>query len=78
MNRYETGDDGWLSAGDVQEELETILDEEDYDEELSPKLYDALNDYILAQHDAERGGGRIPDGSDEFIATVERIIGYND
>ena len=32
--------------------------------------------FILQRHDAERGGGRIPDGSDEFIAAVESIIGY--
>lgn len=76
IDRYESGDEGWLTAEDVQEELETILEEEDYDDELSPKLYDALDEYALARYHASRGGGRIPDGSDEFIEKVEEIIGY--
>ncbi len=75
VDRYESGDE-WLSAEDVLDELEDIMDEEDYDDELSPKFRNAINDYILQRHDAERGGGRIPDGSDEFIEAVERIIGY--
>ena len=76
LNRYESGDDGWLSAYDVQEELEEILDEEDYDDELSPKLWDAIDEFVLARHHAERGGGRIPDGGDEFIEKLEEIMDY--
>lgn len=78
MDRYESGDE-WLSAIDVQEELENILTDEPYDDanlKLEMDLTGALHDYIIARHEAERGGGRIPDGSDEFIAAVERIIGY--
>lgn len=75
IDRYECGDE-WLSAYDVMDELEDILDEEEYDAEISAMLYDAISDYVLARHDADRGGGRIPDGSDEFIAKVEEIIGY--
>lgn len=77
MDRYESYEE-WLSAGDVLDELEDILDEEAYDEKLSPKLYNAISEYVLAMHDAERGGGRIPDGSDEFIEAIEEIIGYED
>lgn len=75
IDRYESGDE-WLSAGDVMDELEDIMDEEEYDDELSPKLYDAIDEFVLARHHAERGGGRIPDGSDEFIEKIEEIIGY--
>lgn len=75
IDRYESGDE-WLSAGDVMDELEDIMDEEEYDEELSPKLYKAIEEYVLQRHEAERGGGRIPDGSDEFIEKVEDIIEY--
>lgn len=75
MDRYESCEE-WLSAGDVLDELEEIMDEEDYDDELSPMLQDAINNYVLQCHEAERGGGRIPDGSDEFIEKIEEIIGY--
>ena len=71
LNRYEQGDE-WLSAGDVLEELEEIMDEEPYDNDLSPKLSEAINHYILQCHEAERGGGRIPDGSDEFIEELKQ------
>lgn len=74
MDRYE-GCDEWLSARDVQEELEGIMDDEPW-EPMYEELQDALRDYVLAQYNASRGGGRIPDGGDEFIAAVERIIGY--
>lgn len=80
IDRYEEGEEN-LTPSDVQEELENILTDEPYDSanlKLEMDLQDALRDYIIAQHDAERGGGRIPDGGDEFIAAVERIIGYND
>lgn len=75
IDRYESGDE-WLSAGDVMDELEDIMDEEEYDEELSPELYKAIEEYVLQRHEAERGGGRIPDGSDEFIEAIEEIIEY--
>lgn len=75
IDRYESGDE-WLSAGDVMEELEGIMDEEGYDEVISPKLYDAIKDFVLQRHESERGGGRIPDGSDEFIEAIEEIIEY--
>ena len=72
LNRYESGDE-WLSAGDVLEELEEIMDEEPYDDDLSPKLCEAINHYVLQCHEAEHGGGRIPDGSDEFIEELKQI-----
>lgn len=73
LDRYESGDD-WLSAGDVLDELEEILEEEKWDDELSPKFRDAIEEYVLARHYAERGGGRIPDGGDEFIERVKKIV----
>lgn len=75
MDRYESGDE-WLSAIDVCEELEEILDEESYEDDLFQHLKGAIDGYILQRHYAERGGGRIPDGGDDFIREVERIIGY--
>lgn len=75
MDRYE-GCEEWLSASDVMYELEEIMDEEDYDDELSPKLQDAINNFVLQCHEAERGGGRIPDCGEEFIEKIEEIIGY--
>lgn len=74
MARYE-GCEEWLSAEDVQEELEEILDDEPW-EPMYDELNNALREYVLNQYEAGRGGGRIPDGSDEFIAKVEEIIGY--
>lgn len=71
LNRYESGDE-WLSAGDVLEELEEIMDEEPYDNDLSPKLCEAIDHYVLQCHEAEHGGGRIPDGSDEFIEELKQ------
>lgn len=75
MDRYE-GCVEWLSAGDVLDELEEIMDEEDYDDELSPMIQNAINNFVLQRYEAERFGGRIPDGSDEFIEKIEEIIGY--
>ena len=77
MHRYEYGDE-WLSAGDVQEELEDLIDYEPYDEDLTPKLQEALREYVLAQYECERCGGRAPDGGDEFIARIEEIIGFEE
>lgn len=76
INRYETGEDGWLSSLDVREELEEILSEEPYEDELSAPLYDAINEYVLSAHYADRDGGRTSDGGDEFIERVKQIIGY--
>lgn len=78
LDRYENGEEN-LSAYDVMDELEDILEEEPYEAEnleLEFALKDAIHTFILQRHDAERGGGRIPDGSDEFIAAVEHIIDY--
>lgn len=77
MDRYESGDE-WLSAIDVCEELETILDEDESTNEdlLFQHLKSEIDNYILQRHYAERGGGRIPDGGDDFIRRVEEIIGY--
>lgn len=78
MNRYEN--DGNMLACDVKDEIEFILDDEPYDGselELEMRLRQALRDYVVAQYDAERYGGRVPDGSDDFIFDVERIIGLN-
>lgn len=78
INRYETGVDGWLSALDVREELEEILGDEPYDDELSSQLYDAVNEYVLNAHYADRDGGRTPDGGDDFIEKIKEIIDYQD
>lgn len=72
LNRYESGDE-WLSAGDVLNELEEIMDEDYDDNELWSKLYEATCHYVSQRHEAERGGGRIPDGSDEFIEELKQI-----
>lgn len=77
MGRYEWGE-VYLSAYDVQDELEEIMEEEPWDDELSPKLQDAINKFILHSHEAARGGGRIPDYSDEFIKEIEEIIDYEE
>jgi hypothetical protein len=79
---YENDEDydyAYSDAGDVLESVERIMEEEPYDVanfQMEMDLHDAIREYVLQMHDAERGGGRIPDGSDEFIAAVERIIGY--
>ena len=72
LNRYEQGDE-WLSTENVLEELLDIMGEESRDPDLTPKLYDAIDRYVLQRHEAERGGGRIPDGSDEFIEELKQI-----
>ena len=80
IDRYENGEE-WLSTIDVQDELEEILDEEPWGESedlLYEYLKSEIDQYILQRHYAERGGGRIPDGGDDFIRRVEEIIGYNE
>lgn len=79
IDRYEYAND-FLTGRDIQEEIENVLCEEPYEsanEEIECGLQNALRDYIIAQRESEKGGGRIPDGSDEFIAAVELVIGYN-
>ena len=80
LNGYEHGEfEGekcWLTAGDVQEGIEEAIDEEPYDGDLNARLNDALREYAVARYESDRGGGRIPDGSDEFIDEVKRIVGY--
>ena len=80
LDRYE-GCDEWLSSYDVMDELELILDEEPFnaiDEELERNLDAAICEFLLQRHEAERGGGRIDDGSDEFIESVKNAVGYED
>ncbi len=77
MERYES--DGNMLACDVKDEIEFILDSVPYDGSeinLEIGLRQALRDYVIAQYDAERYGGRIPDGGDDFIFEVERIIKF--
>lgn len=76
MNRYESGEHG-LTAVDVLQELEIILDEDGDNSELDVYLMDAIRQFVWQQHQAERYGGRCDDGSDEFIRDVERIIDYD-
>ena len=80
LDRYEYGDEdgGWLSAADVKEELEQVMDDCPYDDEVSPKLEEALRDYVLDVYAAERTGGReIPD-EDKFIGAIKAAVGYED
>ena len=79
MDRYESGDEN-LTAGDVMEELENILDEEEPGSELSEDLRVEVNELILANHQAARHGDHGGESlyyCERFIAAVERIIGYN-
>ena len=76
MDRYESGDEH-LTARDVCEELEIILDAEGDNSTMDMYLMDAIRQFVWTTHEAERYGGRVDDGGDDFIAEVERIIGYN-
>lgn len=79
MDRYESGDEN-LTASDVLSELEEImdnLDAEDAGSIMDVYLMDAIRQFVWTSHQASRYGGRVDDGSDEFIREVERIIGYN-
>lgn len=78
IDRYENANE-FLTASDIQEEIENVICNEPYDsanEDIECGLQNALRDYIIAQRESEKYGGRIPDGSDEFIAAVEQVIGY--
>ena len=76
MDRYESGDEN-LTASDVLSELEEIMDEHGDNSETDVYLMDAIRQFVWTTHEAERYGGRVPDGGDDFIREVERIIGYN-
>lgn len=76
MDRYESGEEN-LTASDVLSELEEIMDEHGDNSETDVYLMDAIRQFVWTKHEAERYGGRVDDGGDDFIAEVERIIGYN-
>lgn len=76
MDRYESGDEH-LTARDVCEELEIILDAEGDNSTMDVYLMDAIRQFVWTTHEAERYGGSCDDGGDDFIAEVERIICYN-
>lgn len=73
INQYEACDD-FMTAGDVLEELELIMDDELWDEPVSRPLQNAINAYILARHNYNRYGGHVDDGNDAFIGAIENII----
>lgn len=75
MDRYESGDEN-LTTSDVLGELEDIMDEFGDNSDTDIYLSDAIRQFVWTKHQAERYGGRCDDGSDTFIAEVERIIGY--
>ena len=77
MNRYEYGD-ATMTAMDVREELDDIIDDEPWEEPLSTDLCDAINVFVMNWRDAQKYAGRADDGSDGFIEDVERIIGFNE
>ena len=76
MDRYESGDEH-MTARDVCEELEIILDAEGDNSTMDMYLMDAIRQFVWTKHEAERYGGRCDDGGDDFIHEVKRIIGYN-
>ena len=74
LERYEQPNGEILTASDVRAELQTILDE-DYDSDISDYLQAAIDCYAVTQMSYNRyGGGN--DGSEEFIAEIKSIIGY--
>lgn len=74
LERYEYPNGEILTASDVRAELQTILDE-DYDCDISDYLQAAIDCYTVTQMSYNRyGGGN--DGSEEFIAEIKSIIGY--
>ena len=75
INRYEYGET-IMTAMDVREELDTILDDEPWEEPLSTDLSDAIFVYVNNWRDAQRYPGHCDDGSDGFIEDIERIIGW--
>jgi len=75
MDRYEGGDEN-MTAIDVLQELQIIMDENGDGSEMDVYLMDAIRQFVWAKHESERYGGRQSDGSDEFISEVERIIDF--
>ena len=78
VDGYYTIESGSLQFGILGQcywEWEEIMEEEPCDNDLSPKLYEAINHYLPRLHEAERGGGRIPDGGDEFIEELKQVCG---
>lgn len=75
MERYEYDCD-IITAPDILEELQEIVDDEPYTPGLTDELNKAINDYVLALHEYVRYEGHVSDGGDEFIEAVERIIGF--
>lgn len=80
INRYESGDEN-LTIGDVLDEIEDILydlEDEDVNSDLDFKLSEAARKYVINKHESKRYGGRCDDGSDEFLADIKQIVGYDD
>ena len=76
MERYEYPNGEILTASDVCEELQEILDV-CYDCDISDYLQDAIDCYAVTQMSYNRYCGHCgDDGSEDFIAEVKRIVGY--
>lgn len=78
LDRYE-GCEEWLSATDVQKELEDLLANEPYEFgnlDFEMALRNAANNFAAAQSEARLCGGRAADGGDLFIEELERIVEY--
>ena len=76
LERYEFPGNEILTAGDVCEELQEILDV--YHEwEISDYLQEAIDRFAVTQRNYNRYCGHCgDDGSEDFIAEVKRIVGY--
>lgn len=75
LNRYEYPEDEWLMPEDVQDELRDILDESEFCD-LWAELDREVNEFQVRRWNSSRYGGREPDGGDEFIENVERLVDY--
>jgi len=76
MDRYEYGE-AIMTAMDVRDELDEIIDEEPWEEPLTVELTKAVFTFTTRRRESKKYGGRVDDGGDDFIAEVERIICYN-
>ena len=74
--QYEYGAGGCITANEVLEELEEIMDDEPWDEPISRPLQNAIGAYILARYEYERYGAHVDNGNDEFIEALEKAIDY--
>lgn len=76
LERYEQPNGEILTASDVCEELQEILDV--YHEwEISDYLQEAIDRFAVTQMSYNRYCGHCgDDGSEDFIAEVKRIVGY--